>query len=112
MAEAFQASGARAKRSGPPEPPQSSVELAPDFPSGGESVARGGATDHLRRSIVFRSDGELIPAGEYLVDEWSTGATLAWREDSSRVWTPGIDEIPPSHPRIARFTDTIGRGLR
>lgn len=63
-------------------------------------------------TLTFRSDGELVPAGEYLVD--LDDRTLAWREDPSFVWCLGIDAEPisPRDPRIADHVKDIGRGHR
>ena len=59
------------------------------------ATTHGAVSPILQR---FTSKGDLgVPAGDYLVEIWpGEPATLAWREDPSRVWCPPIDaEVQP-----------------
>jgi hypothetical protein len=60
--------------------------LVPPAPPG-SSPADGPGT------LWFRSDGDLIPAGEYLVEIWPAGATLAYRAERGDVWGPSVVEL-------------------
>lgn len=44
-----------------------------------------------RMALVFESDGDRMPAGQYLVEVWSNGIhTIAWRRDRHEAWGPPI----------------------